>query len=233
MPAAIGTIAALTNGSDPSGTATPDAGSNRKQVLLQFGEVTNDPSPSPTIDSAAPDETKSIFLEIGSGAADLAIYAHIWNEATIAARGGHSIGYSDNQVWGKQSWTTFTVTGADQGETASQTSSTASGTSIDCGPFSPNTDANGIVVATVVANSANRAPMAYETGLTERVSYSVSDYAGGVADGAGGGDLASLVTLGNDGLSSALVGLVLFFAEAGAGGSDDAGEAHHHIGLFL
>lgn len=233
MPAAIGTIAALTNGSDPTGTLTPDAGSNRKQVLLQFGEVTNDPPPAPTIDGDAPDETKSIFLEIGSGAADMCIYAHIWKEATIAARGGHSVSYSDNQVWGKQSWTHFTVTATDQGETASQTNSASSATSIDCGPFSPNTDANGIVVATVVANSANRAPMSYETGLTERREYSVSDYAGGVADGAGGGDLASLVTLGNDGLSSALVGLALFFAEVSAGGGDDAGEAHHHESMFL
>lgn len=212
MAASIGTWTGFTNGSDPSGSATINAGTNRKFVLMVMGETDLSVVPplSVTVGGQSPSESKSITLEIGVGFADLAIYAFIFDEATIAAMSGSTISYSDGDVWSKISWGYVTVQDTDQGTTDAPTNSSASATSVTC-TWSSATDSNGIVVGAIVANSANREPL--DTTLTQRMEYSLANYAAEVGDGSGGGTVAASITMSNDGLASALVGMALFFAE--------------------
>lgn len=218
MAASIGTWATFTNGSDPSGSATIDAGSNRKFVLAVLGECDlTSLTVSVTVGGQSPSESFENQLEVGSGAADLAIHVYIWNESAIGAMSGSTISWSDGITWSKISWSYVTVTDTDQGAVISDSDSSTAATSVNV-IWPSSTDANGVVAAFGVADSANRGPIGFDTGITSRQQYEVANYAAGLGDGSGGASVAVDMTISNDGAAnSALLGFGAFFAQTAGG----------------
>lgn len=216
MAVGRGTWATFTNGSDPAGSPTIDEGSDRKFILAVLGECdTNTLSVTVTVGGVAPSESLEYALELGSGGADLAINVYIWNESAINSMSGTSISWSDLITWSKISWSYMTVTGADQDTSVYDDDSSSSATSLTI-TWPSSTDANGLVLAFGVTNTANRGPIGFDTGITSRQQYEVADYAAGIGDGPGGSSVESTMAITNDeAASSAMLGLGVFFAESG------------------
>lgn len=224
MTASIGTWAAFTNGSDPNGVTRDDAdaGSDRKLVIAALGEGSfGTLSVSASIGTVDADEIITYKFDIG-GAGDLALVVAIWDEASIGAMDATDLIWQDSVIWSKISWSYVTVTDTDQGSVVEASDQTTSGQSSTI-TWPSTTDSNGVVIALGVDQSANRGPMGFDTGITSRLQYhsgtAGTDYSAGVGDGAGGGSVASTMTVTNDeAANSNMMALGVFFAEVGGGG---------------
>ena len=224
MPAVLGTWATLTQGSDPDNVsvANIDAGSNRKFVLAVVGENNTSPTVTVTIGGVAPSESLEYDLTV-TGTADLFIRTYIWNEVAIASMSAADISWSDGVVWSKISWSYITITGTDQGTSVYDDAGNEDTQSITI-TWPSSTDSNGPILVMGASDSANR-PISFDTGITNRESYSLADYASAFGDGTGGGGLASSMVITNDEVAnSAIIGLGIFFAEA----SSTAAYAMYH-----
>ena len=220
-PVVINTWSALTSGSDPTGSPTIDAGSNRKFVLVVMGETDlGSLSVTVTVGGVAPSETITSNLEIGSGAADLALLVYIWNEAAIGSMSGTAISWDDSVTWGKISWAYVTVEDTEQAATANKKATSPSATSLTL-TWDETTTSNDQIVAIGLTDTANRGPIGFDTGITSRLQYEVSDYACGIGDGAGGSAIASSMDITTDEAAAAdmsVVGLQ-FVGTSGGGGT--------------
>lgn len=215
----IGSWVGFTNGSDPDGSASIDAGSNRKFVLAVLGELDLGAlvGPTITVGGQSPDYNLSSSRDIASGAADLYVHAFVWDEATIGSMSGTDISWSDGITFSKISWGYVTIQNTTQAaDPTGNANTSASATTLDI-TWSSATDANDRVIALGITNTANRGPIGFDTGITSRLQYEVSDYAAGVGDGVGGGDIASVMTVTTDEAAAApMVVMGLAFAPVAA-----------------
>lgn len=226
-PVTINTWSSLTSGSDPSGSPTIDAGSNRKFVLAVMGETDlGSLSVTVTVGGVAPSETITSNLEIGSGAADLALLTYIWDEADIGSMSGTAISWSDGVSWAKISWGYVTVEDTEQAATANKKLTSSSNTSLTL-TWDETTTSDDTVIALGLTNTANRGPIGFDTGITSRLQYEVSDYACGIGDGSGGSAVASSMDITTDEAAAAamsVIGLVFVPTTGGGGAPTPAGE---------
>ena len=212
---AIGTWTAYTQGSDPSGTATIDSGSNRKFVVARVGEFSSVPTSTVTCGGQSP--TQLLLFSQGSANPYLFIEVAIWNESAIGSMSGSSVSWLDSVVVGNQSGGYVTVTDVDQSNlTTSEYDDAGTASNIFVSP-SVSSSASDVLIGIGADVSANRGPITAD-GLTQRIEYSVSQYSAAILDGVGGGDLSAGATIENDGNSSSqMLGALVKFSPAAAG----------------
>ena len=201
---------AFTDASDPTGSATISAGSNRVHIELVIGERTGgDISVSTyTIGTKTYDVASELFLD--NGTEDLLVKIFVWLEATIASMSGTSRSYADDAapIGASMSWSaaTFQDVG-DQSITADNFDQQSSASTKTLTHDTTSTSDDEIIAAAVL-NASSRAPFDWDT-LTEQQTTSPNPISG-VADG-NGGDNSTL--LQNDGVANsafAAITLVLF-----------------------
>lgn len=99
--------------SEPNGTLTIDAGSNRLLIVVMLTESNNDPDPVTfTVGGQAP--TESLDFPLTAFSTDHHHKVWIWNEAAIAAMSGSAASYSDATAATPKKWLYGTIENADQ-----------------------------------------------------------------------------------------------------------------------
>lgn len=179
------------NFQDPTGTMTPEAGSNRILVCLQISELEGGFSTSVfTVGGQTFDIHHKVLGEPTGVLNDQQIDYYVWKEAKIAAMSGASVSYTDDGTQAGTMFTYATFTGVDQSTPTIFTSA-----------FSESTDALAVVTTSgandliVVASSRSvltRDITNWDT-LSEIFDTGTSNWRQSMGEG-GGGDSSTLVT---------------------------------------
>ena len=200
---------ALVNGSDPEGNAAAAAGSDRMHMLTRVSEF-NGLITISTMTIGGQTFTYNNQEWLDNGSQDLQIDAWIWDEAAIAARSGSAISFTDDKTASKQSWSHVQFDGVDQAVEPTY----ASESNVSASSFNLTTTSNSsdMIAALYIVYASSRAPMGWDT-LSEIDAYSISDYATGIADGAGGDATTTLTT--DEVAATGFAAMAIIFTAAG------------------
>tara|TARA_R100000808_G_scaffold24912_1_gene59281 strand:+ start:7371 stop:8051 length:681 start_codon:yes stop_codon:yes gene_type:complete len=205
----VGSWAAMSTGSEPSGTVTIGSGSNRMLVFLMFRERGTDwEATTFTIGGQSFSYYGNSYLD---STPDLFVRAWIWNESAIAGMSGNTISYADNTTGAKISWSSATFQDCEQVEPDISTGSVVGGQYIDLDAESAPASAE--LICGVVDKSANRDPFSFTGGLSERVAYDAADFANSIADNNSDGS-TDPIRVSNDGYDSNMAAMLVILTAA-------------------
>jgi len=200
----------LDKASNPSGDHTISSANDRFHIAIVTRQANNENVITYTVGGQSATVSGHRFFENGTNDFTTDILA--WNEAAIAAMVGTTVSYSDTHSNTQMCHTFATFQDCDQDDPIFTGNDQAEGTTL---AIVTTSDPGDMIISAHMAQSANRAPLTYDT-LSEQLENSVSGSAHGVAHGDGGDDLT---TLGNDGFDSEMSGMCVVLKALGSGGN--------------
>ena len=213
----VGSWAAVTQGTDPSGSVTIGAGSDR--ILIAVVSAMKDLF-NVSVFSIGGQAATGSYEEIDTtNSPDHVNYVYYWDEATIAAMSGSTISWTSDTTVGKFAFSYATFQGVDQViPFAVQGSSYSAST--DSFDVTTTSGADDYIIVSVVRSNANRDFTNWDS-LTEVFDDGpVAGIRYGAADGSGGDDIT---TITGDGTPDDMFAHALVLASTGSSSSIDSG----------